>query len=354
MELVIGFLIIALGCGIAGVLLIKSCTKPSADPPIASAHIANLEGGDRVRAKAWRTAGKVERIGRPLGIMFGLGLIAAPWVSVYLLFRSLGEGWGTKGRVLRIRNRAQLPEPALGEGWAGDEIVLRGSASARERRVLGELWLLTARMEHASIAAFSQLGIHLCALGAPARLLEATHRAALDEIRHARACFAVVHALTGVRQTAGPILALATSDPQPIDLIRLAIGSLVDGCVGEGIAADVASRGGELAEEPAIRQVLAMIAEDEARHAELAWDVLAWCLFEGGPAVERVVRARVAVLDRELDPRLPDIPGMDAAMLARHGVIDQDALGKLASARIAAVRERAHALVGKDAPAMAA
>jgi len=37
-----------------------------------------------------------------------------------------------------------------------------------------------------------------------------------------------------------------------------------------------------------------MIARDEVRHAELAWDVLAWCLEVGGPDVRKAVGSRLA------------------------------------------------------------
>ena len=98
-------------------------------------------------------------------------------------------------------------------------------------------------------------------------------------------------------------------------MIRLAIGLLVDGCLGEGVAADVAA-GARSARDPAIRTVLEMIASDEATHAELGWDVLAWCLAEGGAEVGRAVEVRIGQLGRELAPQLPDLPGLDAAALA--------------------------------------
>lgn len=81
---------------------------------------------------------------------------------------------------------------------------------ARDQRdALAKLWLISARMEHASVAAFSQLSLHLAALGAPSELVERIHVAALDEIRHARRCYAIASAFAGKALTAGPIAEFA-------------------------------------------------------------------------------------------------------------------------------------------------
>jgi len=334
-------------CTWGGVKLIARGVRESKAPPIPAARTANLEGMDAAYAKAHRVATRAPRkIGKGIAVSLGLGLIAAPWLFVYAVFKSLSDLDMTKGRVLRIKNRAQLPELATGEGWSAEDVVFECALTSDERQALGELWLLTARMEHASVAAFSQLSLHLSALGAPARLLIATHRAALEEIRHAEQCFAIARAITGVAHTAGPIVALLDrGGGSPIDLTRLAIGSLVDGCLAEGIASDVARQSSVKAEEPTIRATLAMIAREEAGHAELAWEVLGWCLAQGGEPVHHAVASRIKALGAELAPRLPAIRGVDDAALTRYGVIDQDSLGAIASARISAVQERARSLL---------
>jgi len=325
------------------------------ESPVPVARLQNLEGRDAVYAKMHRGGRVVLPVLRRVTFTsLGLGIIAAPWIVIYQFFSGLGDmSFGSKGRVLRVRSRAQLAELATGDGWSDDPITLQQPLVGRARDAIGELWLLTARMEHASVAAFSQLSLHLAALGAPSRLVERTHRAALEEIRHARRCFAIVRAITGVEHTAGPIVALQTSRPAPIDRARLALGSLIDGCLAEGIAADVAARGAATADEPAIRNALTMIAHDEAGHAELAWDVLAWALAHGDGDLHEAVAARVEVLTRELSPRLPDLPDLDAAVQRAYGIIDQDALGLLAEARVVAVRDRARGLLSAAQPAPA-
>jgi hypothetical protein len=295
------------------------------------------------------TGPRQDRPGRAIGgtvmVVAGVGLGAA----IVSALQSLHDGMGgSKGRLLRLRGKSILPARARGDGWHDGAVPRVDHLADIERRVLAEAWRVSAQMEHASIAAFAQLSLHLAALGAPSELVERTHRAALDEIKHARRCFAFARAFGGEAETAGPIAELAQPERggAPIDLVRLAIGSLVDGCVAEGIAADVAANGARGAADPVIREALAMIAADEQQHAELAWAVLAWCLDRGGLAVRGPVAARIAKLDDELAPRAPDFPGLAPDQLASHGLFDQDTLGAIATARIAATRARATELVG--------
>src|SRR5678815_3146409 len=69
-------------------------------------------------------------------------------------------------RVLRLRGKAALPDVAEGAGWGDAAAPNVQHLSREERATLAGLWLISARMEHASIAAFSQLSLHLAALGA--------------------------------------------------------------------------------------------------------------------------------------------------------------------------------------------
>lgn len=326
----------------AGYGVMKTFPRRQPAAPIPVARDANPELGYRAHTKLGRFT---KTIGRALWFVFGFALFAWPWALIVKILQQPPPESHSKGRVLRIKNRARLPEVLRGPGWE-DSVTLELPASRTDRRVLAELWLLTARMEHASIAAFSQLSLQLSVLAAPAALLEWTHRAALDEVRHAKRCFAIASALSGELHCAGPLAELAHADSHAIDHTRLAIGSLVDGCLAEGLAADVAARSAAVAQEPAIRATLQMIAHDEAGHAELAWNVLAWCLDVGGPTVHHAVTARVASLSRELTPRLPDIAGIDDMTLARYGVVSQDVLGELALARLVSVQSRARALLG--------
>ncbi|QRK09622.1 hypothetical protein JQX13_05675 [Archangium violaceum] len=141
----------------------------------------------------------------------------------------------SKGRVLRLRGRTRVARRALGEGWADDAVPDVSGLTPWQRTVLGEVWMYSAGLEHASVPAFSKLSLKLSALGAPSALLEDCHLAALDEVRHARRCFALARAYSGVRWTAGAIPELGQGSAQPSptgtgdDWSRLVRGSLLDG-----------------------------------------------------------------------------------------------------------------------------
>jgi hypothetical protein len=162
---------------------------------------------------------------------------------------------------------------------------------AWKRACLGERWLAAARAEHASVPAFRRLGSQLVAAGAPVALVNRCEAAAADEIRHARRCFALARAYSGVDWTAGTLSYAADAADASVDLSSLAIESLVDGCIGEGIAADLAGAGARRATDPVIGESLMMIANDEAAHAELAWAVVMFCIERGDADGSRSIAA---------------------------------------------------------------
>lgn len=82
------------------------------------------------------------------------------------------------------------------------------------------------------------------------------------------------------------------------------------------------------AEDPAVRAALARIAEDESRHAALAWRTVAWALQRGGAPV------RAAVEEAFTAPLAFPAEGaeVDASVLAAHGRLDAPTL-RAATAR---------------------
>jgi hypothetical protein len=331
------FVVIWIGTGYGGVKLIQVATRRRAEPAIPPARVANAEGADYAYQKSADLAKRGSRkIGKGLGVSIGLFLIAWPIVLI-IWFLTVDWGFDMKmGRKLRIRGREVLPPTTHGDGWTPARASV--SAPARARDAIAAYWLLAARTEHASVPAFSQVALQLAALGAPARLLRATHEAALDEIRHAETCFAIARALGATDVDVGPITALASPGRATVTLERLAVESLVDGCLAEGIAADVAALGAQLATEPAIRDALGMIARDEENHAELAWTVVAWCL-EQRPDLSRALAAT------HLDASAPDVPSGDETTFARYGIVGARDTTRLAVTRCDAVRARLDAMV---------
>jgi hypothetical protein len=280
-----------------------------------------------------------------MDVSTGLGVALAVGLAIGAVVLAGSRPALSFGRALRIRNRKQLPAASKGSGWSGEAVALQMPLSDTERAALGELWLEMARAEHASVPAFSQLGLQLSALGAPAPLLIATHRAALEEIEHARRCFAIASAIRGAPCTAGAIPALAYARPGVIDLPRLAVESLIDGCLAEGVAAELAERGAALAEEPAVREFLATIARDEAAHAELAWQVVSWAVERGGGRVRRAVTLSLSRIALTPCPAATSPRALSPALLARYGQLEQEALAQVFAARAAEVIARARQLL---------
>ncbi|MCP3060192.1 ferritin-like domain-containing protein [Myxococcus sp. K38C18041901] len=281
------------------------------------------------------------------GVLSTGAVVGAAWA----FFEFLSSLSYSKGRVLRLQGRARVARRALGTGWADEAVPEVSGLTAWQRTVLGELWMYSARMEHASVPAFAKLSLRLSALGAPSALLEDCHLAALDEVRHARRCFALARAYSGMAWTAGPIPELGQDGGRPQatasedDWARLARGSLLDGCLAEGLASLVAAEGARRASDPVVRETLSVIAEDEGRHAELGWDVLDFALERGGGSAKAGLRRALAELDSRSTPALPPIPGMDEAFLARNGLLPQAELGHWMGVCIQQTRARALALL---------
>jgi hypothetical protein len=154
--------------------------------------------------------------------------------------------------------------------------------SLETRAALADHWTREAAFEHASIASFAQLTLDLLSVGAPPELLEATQRATLDEIEHARITFALAAAYGG--HPVGPA-ALAALPGASRTLASIARSTFIDACVGESVASASLADSSRKAADPVLRDLLAKMAADEERHAELAWRIVAWALRTGGDEV---------------------------------------------------------------------
>src|SRR6185437_2833239 len=178
------------------------------------------------------------------------------------------------------------------------------------RAAVAAQWRENGRTEHASVAAFARLSLDLMALGAPPELLAGANSDALDEIRHTELCFSLAHALDGASAGPAPFPEAARARTLPktraLALAALAVDSLVDGALNEGVSARIIAKLARRCEEPAIRAMLKEIAADEGRHAAHGWDVVEWCLSEGGRPVADALRGAVAALPRAMRSPLPE------------------------------------------------
>ncbi len=127
-----------------------------------------------------------------------------------------------------------------------------------------------AHDEAASVYAFAALARELARLGAPAHLLARIRAAAADEVRHADAVARLVADRGGAcrRPARQPFAERSARE--------IAVENAVEGCVRETWAALLAAHQARHAADPQVRATMRAIADDEARHAELAWAIDAW------------------------------------------------------------------------------
>jgi len=202
--------------------------------------------------------------------------------------------------LLDERSHARLALSVPRRDW---QVSLAVRASPIASRLRDE-WLADGAAEHASIAAFARFTLELLAVGAPVALVEQSQRAGQDEIAHARVCFALASAY-GAEVGPGPLPLVGIRLRE--DLVAVAASTVVEGCVGETYAALCAQEARATCIEPVAAMVLDQIAGDEARHAALAWQFVAWAIDKPGvrPAVEdaftRALAAAPAVGPEDVD-----------------------------------------------------
>lgn len=168
-------------------------------------------------------------------------------------------------------------------------------------------WLQgTAHAEAASVKAFVTLAGELERLGAPSELVDGCRAAARDEVAHAR----MVGAVAARRGTEVPSPRFA--DVGPRSLLEVALENAVEGCVREVWAAALAHWQATHAADPAIRQLMAPIARDEARHGDLARALHAWAMTQLSDEERRqVLTAREEAVDELLASLAePSHPGL--------------------------------------------
>ncbi|MEW5850017.1 MAG: ferritin-like domain-containing protein [Myxococcota bacterium] len=163
-----------------------------------------------------------------------------------------------------------------------------------------------AYLEAASVPAFQRLAAELTVHGAPERLVRSARRAVREETRHAR----MIGALAKQHGAHPPTPHHGPTHIRALD--EVAGENAAEGCVRETYGALLAGWQAFHAQDHAFRAAMEIIALDEARHAQLAWDVAHWA--EGrldARARRRVRAAREAAVAEVLDA---------AAQPVEHGV----------------------------------
>ena len=154
-------------------------------------------------------------------------------------------------------------------------------------------WLANAAyLEAASVGTFARLARELAAHGAPSSLIQRAARATRDERRHAQLLRKLARA-SGRHVERAPRVARVIRD-----LETIALENAVEGAARETWGAVVVAHQAERASTPALREIFAQIASDEASHANLAADVASWIAPRlSVPAQARVASAYRATVD---------------------------------------------------------
>lgn len=186
---------------------------------------------------------------------------------------------------------------------------------------LGPYLARCAHLEAASVTAFDQLAAQLRRWGAPADLVARCQRAAREEADHA----SVVTQLAARHgaQPAPPQQAAAGDDR-----LTVALHNAVEGCVFETWAAAVAFLKAQRASDRDIRAAYAQIADEEARHGQLAWDLHRWLMAQ----LSADERAQVHAAQQDALARLPRIAAAQVrAMPDEMGMPDTQTAAEMAA-----------------------
>ncbi|MEZ4446180.1 MAG: ferritin-like domain-containing protein [Polyangiaceae bacterium] len=205
------------------------------------------------------------------------------------------------------------------DDWTGDATPSLDGLDAHERRVLAQHYTRMGLMEHASVAAFARFTLQLLDQGAPAELVEMAGDAMRDETEHARLAFALASAYAGAPTGPGQLDtqgALEARSPQQI--LELVV---LEGCIGETVAAVEAAEAAAHASDPVVRAVLDRVTADEIRHAELAWRYVAWLLEEGPADTAEVLLGTIEAA--RVEALAPYTVREGDGRFLRHGVVGE-------------------------------
>jgi hypothetical protein len=225
------------------------------------------------------------------------------------------------------------------DDWAGSHFAPLPPLGLDDatRRELAKAWLADALEEHASIAAFARFTMLMLSVGAPPELVVAAQRASIDEVAHARDCFALARRYGAT--AAGPGALDVHDAMPPMSLADLAALTAEEGCVGETLGAALAAEQLAGAVDPDVKRVLGRLVRDEARHAELAWRFVAWAIGE-----EQRGRLGAAGVTSAVTSAIEHAVAATRAMTIRPCLADLDAWhahGRLTCAEAREASERA-------------
>ncbi|MEZ4382866.1 MAG: ferritin-like domain-containing protein, partial [Nannocystaceae bacterium] len=235
------------------------------------------------------------------------------------------------GRPFSVGEGARVAAVAATRAWLGERLPTPqlGGLDAATRERLAAAWTADGLAEHASVASFARFILELLAVGAPAELVSAAQRALAEEIEHARLCFALASAYRGAPVGPGPLAIDAALDGGG-DLRSIVARALVEGCIGETLAALQAGVAAASTGDPAVAAALQSIADDELEHAALAWSFVRWAIDAGGLAdAEGLIAAAIDAAEAEARAPIEVSADAEGDALAVYGRLDAGAEQRL-------------------------
>jgi hypothetical protein len=214
------------------------------------------------------------------------------------------DGAQCPGRPFVIAGEARLASVIPSDAWTDDAPLAASDA------LLAAAWLHDARTEHAAIASFARFAMQLLALAAPPRFVAAAHRAALDELAHARLCFTLAARHGAPRSGPGPLAVEGALDDSA-DPIAIVLATVREGCVAETISAVQLACACESAADPWLRARLQSMLEQELEHVELAWTFVAWAIASGDASLRAAVGDAFVAAAQHIPGGFPDEPAPD-------------------------------------------
>lgn len=170
-------------------------------------------------------------------------------------------------------------------GWKSD-LLPDGLFAEKDRFDVAsaiEEYTIQGIAEHTSIASFSRVTLQLLQLGAPSSIVNLLLLAAQDEIKHAKICFAIVDQLSKTpdsneRKSDYPDIFPLPNASIPTDIYTLTSETLKEGIVGESVAAVRLCIRSRTTSNVDLKNILRDVAQDEAKHAALAWKTLSYII----------------------------------------------------------------------------
>jgi hypothetical protein len=223
------------------------------------------------------------------------------------------------GRPFLVNEQARTALSMPRSDWSAPQRPDTSGLDAATRRALADVYRKDGLSEHASIAAFARFVLECLSLGAPAELVAEAQAALQDEIAHAQLSFGLASAYAGSAIGPGE-LDVGGCLPGKLEARDSLQRVIREGCIAETVSAALIQHASEVAEDACVKASLARVAEDERRHAVLAWRFARWLIGRDASLLALAQREFAAAPGHVGFGAVSELPG-DAQALRAHGVL---------------------------------